>query len=110
MNGTSAQERKSNDAAPLVKLSRMLRSMLRRYPRAHLLNTRDVFGVSLDEHTYMQVSYIGNWTPEVMRDCLALFATWCVADPVRLMRPGEPLVGVSRTVMLESGQYVGQAE
>jgi len=100
-NDTSALVRKSSDATAVVKLSRMLRSMLRRYPRAHLLNTRDVFGVSLDDRTYMQVSYIGNWTAEDMRDCLALFGTWCVADPERIMRPGEPLSGVLPTVERE---------
>ena len=107
MNDISAQAHKSNESTPLVKLSRMLRSMLRRYPRAHLLNTRAAFGVSLDENRSMQVSYIGPWSAEDMRDCLALFATWCVADPRRLMVDGVPLAGVSQTVLAESVSFSG---
>ena len=97
-NAILEQEHKSNERTPLVKLSRMLRSMLRRYPLARPAITRDVFGVSLDAQTYMRVSYRGNWTAEDMRDCLALFATWCVADPGRILTPGESLAGVSYTV------------
>lgn len=89
---------------PLVKLSRMLRSMLRSYPRAHLYTTKDAFGVWLDAETHMRISYSGHWTDAGMRDCLALFATWCVADPSRLRTYGEPLVGVLRTVQTESAQ------
>jgi hypothetical protein len=104
MTDTSARVLKSSDVSPLSKLSRMLRSMLRRWPRAHLLNTVAAFGVALDDATFMQVSYSGRWTPEDMRDCLALFATWCVADPSRLMSSGVPLDGVSLTVLQESAR------
>lgn len=104
MSEISAQERKSSDATPLGKLCRMLRSTLRRYPRARLLNTRAAFGASLDETTFMQVSYSGNWTAEAMRDCLALFATWLVADPARLLDSGTSLAGVLQTVQAESAQ------
>jgi len=59
------------------------------------------FGASLDEGTYIRVSYSGRLTVEDMRDCLALFATWLVADPSRLLAPGTALDGVLRTVELE---------
>lgn len=72
--------------------------MLRRFPQAHLATTRDDFGVWLDGQTWMRVSYRGNWTAADMRDCLALFATWCVADPNRIITPGERLDGCLRTV------------
>jgi hypothetical protein len=104
MNDTSARVPKSSDAIQLAKLCRMLRSTLRKYPRAHLLNTVAAFGVSLDEQTYAQVSYSGHWSEADMRDCLALFATWLVVDPARLLTPGAPLAGVLRTVELESAQ------
>jgi hypothetical protein len=106
ISGTYAQEHKSNVATPLGKLCRMLRSMLRKFPQAHLLNTVDAFGVSLDANTYMQVSYSGQWTPEAMRDCLALFATWLVADPAPIMRKGVLLAGVLQTVEREYEQSV----
>jgi hypothetical protein len=104
MSDTSARVLKSSGATPVEKLCRMLRSTLRKYPRAHLLNTVAAFGASLDEQTYMQVSYSGRWTAEDMRDCLALFATWLVADPKRLLTPGAPLDGVLLAVRLESEQ------
>jgi hypothetical protein len=104
MSGTSARGLRSSAATPVEKLCRMLRSMLRKSPRAHLLNTVAAFGVSLDEGTCMQVSYSGRWTAEDMRDCLALFATWLVADPARLLTPGIPLDGVLQAVQRESAQ------
>jgi hypothetical protein len=107
---TSVQGRKSSESTALVKLSRMLRNMLRSYPRAHLLNTVGAFGVSLDERTCMQVSYSGNWTDADMRDCLALFATWWVADPARLRSVGAPLVGVSREVIAELEQSASRED
>ncbi len=105
---TSERVRKSSDAPALVKLSRMLRSMLRRFPRARLLTPQGAFGVLLDDNIYMQVSFTGRWTAEDMRDCLALFATWCVADPARIMTSGVALAGVSQMVELESAQSSGQ--
>lgn len=104
MNDTAARGPRFSDAAAAEKLVRMLRSMLRRFPRAHLLNTRDAFGASLDDNKWMQVSYSGNWTPEDMRDLLALFATWCVADPARLFVPGVRLDGVLQTARQELEQ------
>lgn len=104
MNDTYAQVLKSSAATPLGKLCRMLRSTLRKYPRARLLNTSAAFGASLDEGTFMQVSYSGRWTAEDMRDCLALFATWLVADPARLLESGTSLAGVLQTVQAESEQ------
>lgn len=96
-DATSAQEPRSSVASPLVRLSRMLRSMSRRYPRAHKWNTRGAFGAWLDETRSVRVSYSGSWTDADLRDCLALFATWLVADPAALMGAGEPLVGASST-------------
>jgi hypothetical protein len=95
---------KSSGATPVAKLCRMLRSMLRSWPRAHLSRTAGGFGVSLDEQTYMRVSYSGRWTDMDMRDCLALFATWLVAEPGYLVARGEPLAGVLQTVERESAQ------
>lgn len=89
---------------PLAKLLRMLRSMLRRWPRATLERTRDGFGVSLDGQTHMLISYSGPWTDADMRDCLVLFATWLVADGVYLRAGGIPLVGVLRMAEAESAQ------
>lgn len=93
---TSVPERKSSDSAPLAKLCRMLRSMLRRYPQARLWVFLGGFGVSLDAQTYVRVSYSGNWTTGDMRDLHALFATWLIADPTRLRANGESLSGVLR--------------
>lgn len=105
---TSEQERKSSGATPLGKLVRMLRNTLRKYPQAHLLNTVAGFGASLDANTYIQVSYSGRWTAEDMRDCLALFATWLVADPARLLTPGVNLAGVLREAQAESERSNGR--
>jgi hypothetical protein len=107
---TSAQVPKSSAANPLDKLCRMLRSTLRRYPRAHLLNTVGAFGASLDAQTFVQVSYSGNWTADNMRDCLALFAVWLVADPQRLLTPGVPLAGVLQKVQADSEQFSGRQD
>lgn len=104
MSGTSEQGLRSSAATPAEKLCRMLRSMLRRYPQAKLCITQDGFGVLLDANTCMQVSYTGRWTESDMRDCLALFATWCVADPGRILRGGIDISGVLQTVQQESAQ------
>ena len=104
MNATSVQELKSSAATPLEKLCRMLQNTLRKYPRAHLLNTVAAFGVSLDDATYMQVSYSGRWTAEDMRDCLALFATWLVVEPNRMFAPGTHLAGALLAVQQASEQ------
>lgn len=108
MNATSELERKSSGSTPHEKLLRMLRNTLRRFPHAHLLNTQAAFGVSLDDNTYMQVSYSGRWTAEDMRDCLALFAVWLVAEPTRIMQNGVRLDGVLLGANAVSGQSNGQ--
>jgi hypothetical protein len=108
MSDTFERVPKSKESSQLERLCRMLRSTLRKYPRAHLLNTVAAFGASLDESSYMQVSYSGRWTPEDMRDCLALFAVWLVVDPERLLTPGTTLAGVLREVQTESERSNGQ--
>lgn len=95
MSDTTAQEPRSSGATPLGKLSRMLRSMSRRFPRTHLLVTWEGFGVRLEDGSYLHVVRSGRWTPEDLRDFLALFATWLVADPERLLVNSVPLAGVS---------------
>lgn len=104
MNETSELAHKSNGATPLVKLCRMLRSTLRRYPQARVWVTRDGFGVSLAEGTFVRVSYSGHWTDADMRDLHALFATWYVADGAFLTGMGRPLVGVLQAVERECAQ------
>lgn len=89
----SAQVPKSSGADPLVKLSRMLRNMLRRWTRATLVTTLDGFGVSLDAQTYVKVSISGPLSDAELRDLLVLFAVWLVADPSRLRNRGAPLGG-----------------
>ena len=105
MTVISEQEHRSNGATPLAKLCRMLRSTLRRYPQARLWNMQDGFGVSLDAQTYMRVSLNGNWTAEATRDCLALFATWLVADPAKLLDSGTLLAGALQAAQAESAQF-----
>lgn len=95
MNDTSEQERKSNGATPLRKLARMLQSMSRKYPRAFLVGTVGGFGVRLGDGRYLHIVSNGEWTAEDMRDFLALFATWLVADPEGLRRADTPLGGLS---------------
>jgi len=109
-NDTSVQEPKSSGSTPLAKLCRMLRSTLRKYPRASLLSTAGGFGVSLDEPTFLLVSYVGRWSAEDLRDCLALFATWLVADPERLMHGGESLAGALRRAQAESDLSSGRQD
>jgi hypothetical protein len=110
MSEVSAQEPKSSGATPLVKLSRMLRNIVRRFPQARVEITRDGFGVSLDAQTYMRTSYSGHWTDADMRDCHALFATWYVADGAYLTSGGQRLAGVLQTVEMESARYSTQVE
>lgn len=93
MTDTSAPVPKSSGASPLVKLSRMLRNTLRRWSRATLITTLDGFGVSLDAQTYVKVSVSGPLSDADLRDLLALFAVWLVADPSRLRNGGTPLAG-----------------
>lgn len=95
MSVTTEQEPKSSAATPVVKLSRMLRSTLRRYPQAKLLRTLDGFGVWLGEGHSLRVRLSGSWTDADIRDCLALFATWLVADGEYLRSGGTALAGYS---------------
>lgn len=98
---TSQQGRKLSDVIQLGKLSRMLQSIVRRFPQTHLEVIRGGFGASLADGTWMRVSYDGRWTPADMRDFLALFATWLVVDPQRILSGGEALDGVSQTALVE---------
>lgn len=85
MNGTSAQEHRSKDAIRRARLARMLRSTSQKYPQGRLLLMRDGFGASLGDGRYLKVRCSGEWTARDLRDFLALFATWLVADPERIM-------------------------
>src|SRR5215207_4558309 len=96
MSDTSVQERKLRGSTPLAKLSRMLASMSRRFPRTYLTGTGDGFGVRLADGAFLQVVYSGRWSDADMRDFLALFATWLAVDPDRLRGAGIPLDGASR--------------
>jgi hypothetical protein len=98
MSDTSAPEPKSSERAASERLIRMLRSTLRRYPRAKLQATRGGFGVSLDEFTILRVCWDGPLSAADIRDLLALFAVWLVADPEVLLSAGTPLSGFSATV------------
>lgn len=73
--------RRLNESIHSKRLLRMLRSMLQSYPKAKILRRKAGFGVSLDENTYLYVSFSGNLTDEAKRDCLGLFITWLVVDP-----------------------------
>lgn len=101
---TSEQEHKSNGADPLSRLSRMLRSMSRRWPQTSLVSTSDAFGVRLQDGRFLLIQRSGNWTAQDMRDWLALFAIWLVADADRLLKPDENLAGVSAKVSARSKQ------
>ena len=94
----SAQEPKSNGVDRLAKLSRMLRSMSRRWPQTSLVRTWEGFGVRLADGRYLHIVRSGNWTAEDIRDLLALFATWCAVDPDYILHDGDSLAGVSAEV------------
>ena len=102
MSDTTGQERRSLDVSPRGKLLRMLQSMSRRFPRTYLTGTSGGFGVRLEDGSFLQVVYNGHWSDDNMRDFLALFATWLVADPDTLRRPGIPLDGLSAQGSAES--------
>jgi len=104
MSDISEQEPKSNGATPLAKLVRMLRSMSRRYPKAFLCGTQGGFGVRLADGRYLHIVSSGEWTDEEMRDYLALFATWLVADPRGLRNDDTTLAGYSALVKQRLGQ------
>lgn len=85
MNDTSASERMSSAANRVEKLCRMLRNILQSYPNARLLRGRGAFGAVLGDGTSIWIRYSGGLNARDMRDLLALFATWCVVDPGRLL-------------------------
>lgn len=95
MSDTTERVPKSNGSTPLRKLARMLQSTSRRFPKAFLVGTTGGFGVRLGDGRYLHVVSNGEWTSEDMRDLLALFATWLVADPEGLRRADTPLGGPS---------------
>jgi len=97
MSDTSARVHKSSGLTPRVKLCRMLESTLRKWPKAKLLHGRAGFGASLDATTSIWIRSAGPLSAEDTRDLLALFATWLVVDPERLLQPeDEVTLGVSR--------------
>lgn len=102
MNDTSEQGLKSREAGRLEKLSRMLRSMSRRFPKTSLLSTAEGFGVRLDDSRYLHIVYSGRWSAEDIGDWCALFAAWCRVDPETLMDSAPPLSGVSIRAITES--------
>lgn len=104
MSVTSELERKFSASSPLVKLSRMLRSMSRKWPNTSLLSTTEGFGVRRIDGSYLHIVYSGHWTDEDMRDCLALFATWLVADPARIRPRTATLDGVLLEGLRESAR------
>lgn len=104
MKDTSELGRKSSVSSPLAKLSRMLRSMSRRWPNTSLLTTMEGFGVRRTDGSYLHIVYSGRWTDEDMRDFLALFVTWLVADPDKLRPPLAHLDGVLLTELRESAR------
>lgn len=91
---TSRRVRKSSESTPIGKLSRMLQSTLRRFPTAKLWIMQDGFGVYLGGETYLHVHYSGRLRTADLRDLLALFATWLVADERRLRGESPDLDGV----------------
>lgn len=93
MNDTLELAPKSKEQSAQEKLIRMLRSTLRRFPHARLMTTAGGFGVYLDEETALYVATRGRWSDTDMRDLLALFATWLVADPANIRSGGTALSG-----------------
>lgn len=104
MNATFAPVRKSSAATPAAKLSRMLQSMSRRFPQTSLVVTMEGFGVRRIDGSYLHIVCSGRWTDADMRDFLALFATWCAADPRRIRPEDVPLDGVSLRELLPFGR------
>ncbi len=102
------RERKSSAPDPLVKLSRMLASISRRYPHTRLTSTVGDFGVSLGDNRSLHVRCSGQWSDAELRDWLALFATWLVADPAGLRERGIRLDGLSAEAMLRSERLSGR--
>lgn len=91
----SGQERRSLESSPIGKLSRMLRSTLRSFPNAKICVMQDAFGVYLGEGAYLHIHYSSHLASADMRDLLALFATWLVADESRIRGDDPTLDGSS---------------
>ena len=110
MSDTSELEPKSRESQRLVKLSRMLRSMSRNYPQSFLRRTAVGFGVSLGGRGSLDIVVSGNLTPEVMRDCLVLFATWLAVDANGLIPVAIPLDGAFYVVTGQQPLLPGVSE
>ena len=103
----SSTGRGLRESLRLRRLLNMLRNMWRNYPTAKVLRTsRGVFGVLLDERHSISVFVNGNWRDEELRDCLALFAMWCVVDRQGLL-PNIPHLGSHRRTSSDSSHCVG---
>lgn len=96
----SARVRKSKRASPLEALCRMLRNTLRSWPSAKLLHGQAGFGATLDAGQFVWIRYSGQLSAQDLRDLLALFATWCVVDPERLM--GETIAETNGASYMDS--------
>lgn len=105
MSDMSAQERRSCELSPTVKLSRMLRSTLQSFPNAKVRVSRGGFGVSLGGGNYLQVHYSGGLASADIRDLLVLFATWLVADEGRILGDYPGLHGVSVEALTRSARF-----
>ena len=110
MSDTTELEPKSSASSPLGKLSRMLRSMSRKWPQTSLLRTTEGFGVRRIDGSYLHIVYSGHWTDADTRDFLVLFATWLVADPEKLRPLGLPLDGVLLGGLRESAPSNGRRD
>lgn len=104
MSDTLGPGRKSRDVSAREKLTRMLRSTLRRFPHARLMTTAGGFGVYLDDATALYVATRGQWSDQDMRDLLVLFATWLVADPGNIRSGGTTLSGFLQMATEEQKQ------
>jgi hypothetical protein len=107
MTDTTELEPKSSASSPLGKLSRMLRSMSRKWPQTSLLRTTEGFGVRRIDGSYLHIVYSGNWSDADIRDFCALFATWLVADPEYLRPLPITLDGVSVADLRQSARWNG---
>lgn len=108
MSDTIARVRKSRDASPLDRLCRMLQNMSRRWPNTYLVATVGGFGVRSADGRYLHIVCNGHWSDADLRDFLALFATWLVADPSGLRDSGTRLAGALQQVAEELQQSSGQ--
>lgn len=80
MNDTWQQAPKLGEFVRLKKLSRMLRSTLRKWPRLRVMRQSGAFGAYLDAATYLRVSFSGDLTREDISDLLTLCTVWWRSD------------------------------